>query len=104
MSEQTATIIQFPERSDPSEYGGIADINAPMASVEIMGGVTDLDIPPDRVLNGAVGKLKSVLLLGWDKDDTLYVATSQGGRAGEWIISDLANRFLHKLYNGDFCL
>lgn len=104
MSERTATIIQFPERPDPTELGGIADINAEPAAVELLGTLTTLNIPPDRVLDGAKGQLNEVLLLGWDKDGMPYVATSIAGENGEARLAHLANRFLHKLYAGDYCL
>ena len=38
--------------------------------------LTSLDIPPDRVLLSAVGALKSVCIVGRDKDGNLYVASS----------------------------
>lgn len=104
MADKSATILQFPERPDPTEYGGIADINAEPAPVEILGTLTRLEIPPDRVLDAAIGELDSVLLLGWDKNGDPYVATSIAGEHGIPRLADLANRFLHKLYNGDYCL
>jgi hypothetical protein len=104
MADKPATILKFPERPDPAELGGIADINAQMASVEMLGTLTTLNIPPDRVLDGAKGQLDEVLLLGWDKNGDPYVATSIAGENGIARMGDLANRFLHKLYNGDYCL
>lgn len=38
--------------------------------------VTRLDIPVDRVLESAKGELKSVVILGYDKDDEEYFASS----------------------------
>lgn len=37
---------------------------------------TDLDIDPERVLDGAMGKLDTVVIVGWDKGDELYTAAS----------------------------
>jgi hypothetical protein len=104
VSERTATIIQFPERPDPTELGGIADINAEMAPVELLDGTTTLKVPPDRVLEAAKGQLEDVLLLGWDKAGTMYVASSFESKNCGAELGHLTNLFLHKLYNGDYCL
>ena len=47
-----------------------------MAEVHYLNGVTRLDLPPDRVLERAVGKLTGVLVLGYDKDGDFYAASS----------------------------
>lgn len=39
-----------------------------MGKVINLHGVTRLDIPPDRVLQGQHGKLEHVVVIGWDKD------------------------------------
>lgn len=39
-------------------------------------GVTRLDLPPDRVLQQAVGALESVVILGYDRDGLEYFASS----------------------------
>lgn len=39
-------------------------------------GTTVIDIPPDKILDGAKGRLNEVLVLGWDKEDNLYAASS----------------------------
>lgn len=36
-----------------------------------------IDLLPDKVLNGALGKLESVVIMGWDKDGELYFASSK---------------------------
>jgi len=41
-----------------------------------LGRETDLDIDPDRVLDCAIGKLRQVAVVGWEKDDVLYTAAS----------------------------
>lgn len=38
--------------------------------------VTRLDIPPDRILEGAKGKLQGVVLIGYDEDGDVYAASS----------------------------
>lgn len=39
-------------------------------------GITKLDIPTDRVLDAAIGKLEGVVIMGWDKDGKEYFASS----------------------------
>lgn len=39
--------------------------------------MTKLDIPCDKVLRSAIGELKTVVVLGWDKDYNLYHASSK---------------------------
>ena len=47
-----------------------------MGEVIQLGGVTRLDIPADRVLEGAMGKLKSVVVIGYDEAGEEYFASS----------------------------
>jgi hypothetical protein len=39
-------------------------------------GITRLDLDPDRVLAKAIGAVDSVIVIGYDKDGDLYIATS----------------------------
>jgi hypothetical protein len=39
-------------------------------------GITRLDLDPDRVLAKAIGAVDSVIVIGYDKDGELYIATS----------------------------
>ena len=50
-------------------------------------GITKLDIPPDRILEGAKGKLQSVAIVGYDEDGEEYFASSQAD-GGEvlWLL------------------
>ena len=49
------------------------------AEIHIFPGVTTLDIPPERVLQSAIdNEIRDVVLLGFDKNGELYVATSIG--------------------------
>jgi hypothetical protein len=54
-----------------------------MADVVNFTGITKLDLPPDRLLDAAVGKLDRVLIIGIDKDGDEYFASScaDGGTA-----------------------
>lgn len=47
-----------------------------MGKVIPLGGVTRLDLPPDRILEGAKGQLEGVVVMGWDKDGGQYFASS----------------------------
>jgi hypothetical protein len=47
-----------------------------MGEVIPLGCVTRLDLPVDRILEGAAGKLESVVLMGYTKDGEEYFASS----------------------------
>ena len=53
------------------------------AKVLLFNGVTRLDLPPDRILEGAIGKLGGVVVIGFDHDGEFYGASSyaDGGDA-----------------------
>lgn len=70
-----------------------------MGEVVRLNCLTTLDISPDDVLNSAVGKLDQVLILGWDKDGELYVASSTSDMK---LTVYLATKFVHKEMNGDY--
>jgi len=56
---------------------------------------TTLDIPPERVINGALeANLKAVVIVGWDEQDNLYLATSPGSNAESIYLLELAKRGL----------
>jgi len=38
--------------------------------------ITRLDLPPDRALEGAKGKMEGVILIGYDKDGEEYFAST----------------------------
>lgn len=55
--------------------------------VTILRPITTLDLPPDRVLEAAVGNLDIVAVVGWDKDGKLYLASSLGSQAETlWLL------------------
>ena len=47
-----------------------------MGDVVEFNGVTSLDIPPDRLLEKAIGKMDRVVIIGIDKDGEKYFASS----------------------------
>jgi len=52
-----------------------------------LGGVTKLNIPADRVLEGAKGQLEGVVLIGFDKQGQVYAASSYAdGGAVMWLL------------------
>ena len=59
-----------------------------MADVVEFGGITKLDIPPERILNGALeSNLQSAVVIGFDEDGEFYFASSQAD-GGEvlWLL------------------
>ena len=59
-----------------------------------LGGITKLDLDPDRVLNKAVGKLDRVVVIGYKKDGDEYFASSiADGGTLTWLM----DRTKHKL-------
>ena len=46
-------------------------------NVVMFNGITRLPLDPDRVLQEAVGKVKVVIIVGWDQDDQMYFASSE---------------------------
>lgn len=59
--------------------------------------ITTLDIPPDTVLEAAMGKLESVVVIGWNHEGDLYVAgTSSKPAEVAWLIEN-AKQLLFEL-------
>lgn len=61
-------------------------------TVEYLNTVTLHDIPTDRVLESAVGKLKTVVVIGYTEDDEVYIASSTGERATVHYLAALAQK------------
>lgn len=58
-------------------------------------GVTSLDLPPERILEAAKSELKHVVVLGYDKEDNFYFASSMAdGGDVLWLIETLKLRLL----------
>jgi hypothetical protein len=67
-----------------------------MAKVIKYNGVTKLDLPPDRILETAKDGIgDGVVVLGWDKEDELYFASSlaDGGDV-LWLLEKAKQRLL----------
>ena len=57
--------------------------------------ITRLNLDPDRVLNKAIGELKDVVIIGYDKDDNEYFATSMAdGGDIVWLLERMKLRLL----------
>lgn len=65
------------------------------AQIHNLNCITRLEIPADRVLEAALGKLQGVILAGWDEDGQLYIASSyaDGGDA-LWLAEKFKQRLL----------
>lgn len=66
-----------------------------MGDVVTFTGITKLDLPPDRILEAAVGQLESVVILGYDKEGKEYFASSlaDGGDV-LWLMEKLKKQLL----------
>lgn len=66
-----------------------------MGTVTNLGCITSLDLPPDRVLEGALGKLSSVVIIGYDNEENEYFASSiAGGPEVLWLLEILKLKLL----------
>lgn len=61
-------------------------------NVVIWNGITKHDLPPDRILEGARGKLKSVVVLGWDEEGCVYFASSMADGGDVMWLMEWAKR------------
>lgn len=70
-----------------------------MADILKFSGNTRHDINPDEVLEGAKGQLTSVVVIGYDRDGYLFLASSSAdGPKVNWLL----DKVKHKLINGDY--
>lgn len=65
------------------------------AEVFIFNGITKLDLPPDRILDQAKGKLQGVMVIGFDHEGEFYGASSyaDGGNA-IWLLEICKKKIL----------
>jgi len=72
-----------------------------MGKVVVLNVDTTLDVPPDRILEAATGKLDMVLLLGYNNDDEPYFASSTSDRLELlWLLESAKKELLD--FEGDF--
>lgn len=55
---------------------------------------TDADINPDKVLEAALGKLKSAIVIGWTDSGGFYFAMSQGAISENLMILEVSKAML----------
>ena len=62
------------------------------SNVVILDCVTNLPIPPDRVLESAIGQVSEVVVIGYDHDGELYIASSHGKKPELlWMLEQVRN-------------
>lgn len=59
--------------------------------------ITEAEIDPDQMLEANKGSLKSLFLLGYDKENRFIMASSTGDLAGDNLMLDLAKHHLVQL-------
>jgi hypothetical protein len=66
-----------------------------MGDVVILQTITKLDLPPDRLLDAALGELESVVIVGHAKDGSEYFASSVAdGADALWLLERAKLRLL----------
>ena len=69
-----------------------------MGEIIPIGGVTRLDLPPDRILEAAKGKMKGVVIVGFDKDGEVYAASSYAdGGTVMWLLEACKTKMMGSL-------
>lgn len=67
-----------------------------MTNIVNLNCVTKLDLPADRILESAFGKLESVVVIGYDRDGEEYFASSiADGGAALWLMERLKQKLLN---------
>ena len=58
-------------------------------------GETRLDLDPDTVLQGAIGKLKELVVVGYEADGSFYFASTRANRPDVlWLLKQAEQRLL----------
>lgn len=65
-----------------------------MSDVTYLNKFTTLDIPPDRVLEGAIGKMDEVIVIGWDEEEEFYMAFNKSNIGGLLHLIEIAKKQL----------
>lgn len=68
-----------------------------MGDVVELGVVTTLDIPPDKILNGAMGKLSNVVVIGETEDGKDFFAASKSDAQNTVFLLEWAKHRLMKI-------
>jgi hypothetical protein len=76
----------------------MSDLNG---NVIPLGCITKLDLPVDRVLEGAIDKLEGVILIGYDKEgDHYFASTYADGGDVLWLLEQCKQRLLDTVKEG----
>lgn len=66
-----------------------------MSNVITLTGVTKLDLPPDRILEAAIGQLEGVVIIGYDLEGNEYFASSYSDRGKIlWLLERMKKMLL----------
>lgn len=66
-----------------------------MTNVIPIGGITKLDLPPDQILEAAMGKMESVILIGYDENGEHYFASNiADGGTCIWLVEQFKRELL----------
>lgn len=66
-----------------------------MAEILLFSGITQLNLPADRVLEQNIGKLDGVVILGWDKAGEEFFASSYAdGGTVLWLLERCKRRLI----------
>lgn len=66
------------------------------AKIYDFSGLTYADLPPDLILEAAVGQLKETLVIGYDNDGKLYIASSSSSNPKIlWLLEMAKKRLLY---------
>ena len=69
-----------------------------MGEIIPIGGVTSLDIPADRILDAAKGKMEGVVIIGFDKGGEVYAASSYAdGGTVMWLLEACKTKMMESL-------
>jgi len=72
-----------------------------MKKIIPLGGLTLLDIPPNKILEAAKGKLEGVVIIGFEKDtDEVYAASSYAdGGTVMWLLEACKTEMMNSIGN-----
>lgn len=69
-------------------------MNDNKTNLEVLNMITTQNISPDIVLLNCVGKMKNIIVIGWDKDNYFYFASSQTDGGHVLLLMELAKKTL----------
>jgi hypothetical protein len=68
-----------------------------MADVHVLGVVTKLDLPAERILTGALAaELNSAVVIGWDGGDLYFASSIANGAEVLWLLEEAKIQLMAK--------